>query len=47
MGAISDIFEIENMLMEVDPPGQTSKLAYLPEKRIDFIEKGQNESRSS
>ena len=47
LGAISDIFEIENMLMAVDPPGQTSKLAYLHQKRINFIEKGQNKRRST
>ena len=39
LGAISDIFEIENMLMAVDPPRHTSKLAYLHQKRINFIEK--------
>ena len=33
--------------MVVDPPGQTSKSAYLHQKRINFIEKGQNKSRSS
>ena len=32
--------------MAVDPLGQTFKLAYLHQKRINFIEKGKNNSRS-
>ena len=44
---LGDIMEIEIMLMAVDPQAQTSKLAYLHQKRKNFIEKGQNKSRSS
>ena len=36
-GSDSDIFEIENILMEADPIGETSKVAYL--HRIRFIKK--------
>ena len=46
IGAISDIFEIENISMAVDPLGQTFKLTYLHQKRINFIDKGKNNSRS-
>ena len=37
IGAISDNFEIENILIAVDLPGQTSKMVYLHQKWIDFI----------
>ena len=30
---------------EVYPPGQTSKMAYLHRKRLNFIEKGKNENK--
>ena len=33
--------------MAVDPPGQTSKMAYLHQKRLNFIQEGQNERRYS
>ena len=46
IGAISDIFEIENISMAVDPLGQTFKLTYLHQKRKNLIEKGKNNSRS-
>ena len=46
IGAISDISKIENISMAVDPLGQTFKLAYLHQKRINFIQKGKNNSRS-
>ena len=32
-------------LMSADSPGQASKMAYLHRKRLNFIQKGQNESR--
>ena len=38
---------IGNILMAVDPPGQTSKMAYLHQKRLNFIQEGQNERRYS
>ena len=41
---IWDIFEIETILMSADPPNQAYKLAYLHKKRLNFIEKDQNES---
>ena len=37
LGSISDIFEVDNVLMVVDPLGQTSKMAYFHRKRLDFI----------
>ena len=30
--------------MAADPPGQASKMEYLHRKRLNFIEKGENES---
>ena len=43
-----DIFIlIGKILMAVDPPGQTSKMAYLHQKRLNFIQEGQNERRYS
>ena len=44
MGIFPKYFGV--FLLAVDPYGQTSKLAYLHLKRINFIEKGQNYSRS-
>ena len=46
MGGNSDIFEFENILMAVDPLGQTFRLAYLHQKWINFIEIGKNNNRS-
>ena len=40
-----DIFEIETILMVAGPPGQASEVAYLHQKGINLIQKGQNESR--
>ena len=40
------IFEIENILIVLDPTRQTSKLAYLHQKRVSFIEKDKNKGRS-
>ena len=44
-GSNSNIFEIEDIFMATDPTGKTSKMAYLHQKRLNFIQKGQNESR--
>ena len=39
LGSISYIFEVENVLLVVDPLGQTSKITYFHRKRLDSIEK--------
>ena len=39
LGSISYIFEVENVLLVVDPLGQASKMAYFHRKRLDSIEK--------
>ena len=31
--------------MAADPPGQAYQMAYLHRKRLNFIQKGQNESK--
>ena len=41
----SDIFEIENILMVAEPSWHTSGMAYSYQKRLSFIQIGQNESR--
>ena len=41
----SDNFEIQTILIAADPRGQASKMAHLHRKRLNFIQKGKNESR--